>query len=145
MTFGLKRKKKPAPVPVSLPVGLRTLKEITDAEILGDLDQLQYVLIPQFEQISAVSAVWIGVMHDSKEWHTLRDGILKEIRRLDTFTAENADDMHAGIEFFYALLYHILLWNNTLKTLDSWQECIRAGEGIMGAIPPTKDDKRGYA
>jgi len=145
MIFGSRRKKKPAPV--SMPSPLHALKDISDAQIMADLDQLQYVLIPQFEQISAVSAVWIGVMHDSKEWHTLRDGILKEVRRIDKFTAENADDMHAGIEFFYALLYHILLWNNTLKTLDSWQECIRAGEGIRNMMPsmsPAKDD-RGYA
>jgi hypothetical protein len=145
MTFAWRRKKKPMPVPVSLPTGLHGLKDITDAQIMHDLDQLQYVLIPQFEQISAVSAVWIGVIHDSKEWNMLRDGTLKEIRRLDRFTEESSADMHAGIEFFYALLYHILLWNNTLKTLESWQECIRAGEGIRNMMPPTPDDKRGYA
>jgi len=143
MIFGSRRKKKPAPV--SMPSPLHALKDISDAQIMADLDQLQYVLIPQFEQISAVSAVWIGVMHDSKEWHTLRDGILKEIRRLDKFTEDNSNDMHAGIEFFYALLYHIILWNNSLKTIESWQECIRAGESFRGAMPAAKDDKRGYA
>lgn len=146
-----RRKKKLSPAPESkswLPAGVRPLAESSDAEIMAELDRFPFILMSRMEQISSASAVWLGTMHDSPAWEELRAYTLKEIRAIDAFTSEHIDDIHAGIEFYYALLYHVLLWNNTLETLESWQVCLKAGvdarAAMMPSMPPSKDD-RGYA